>query len=355
MEKNGIHIIDVDKTIESINSVSKELLKIASHGGNILFVGTKKQAKEVVQENADKCGMFYVNERWLGGTLTNFSTIKRSIKRLKVLEKDSSDVYKNLTKKELSNLNRERNKLSDLHRGIRDMRYLPAALFVVDANNEKIAILEAKKLCIPVFGIVDSKGNSATYTGKKCEFWAGGSTGQYCAAQGNMLIGESTVSAMIKYFVSHSGNLADRLLDSLIEGERIGGDKRGRQSCALLVVRPNAGVPIYNNNLIDLRVDSHISPCKRLKEILEEYYDVQVITQKENFITLNSEIIHDIQLALFRLGRYSGELDGKYNKQTKNALWSFCVVENQKHRWTDESKIDPKLYEVLIKFSQKRI
>ena len=155
-QKNGIHIIDVDKTIESINSVSKELLKIASHGGNILFVGTKKQAKEVVQENADKCGMFYVNERWLGGTLTNFSTIKRSIKRLKILEKDSSDVYKNLTKKELSNLNRERNKLSDLHRGIRDMRYLPAALFVVDANNEKIAILEAKKLGIPVFGIVDS-------------------------------------------------------------------------------------------------------------------------------------------------------------------------------------------------------
>ena len=100
--------------------------------------------------------MFYVNERWLGGTLTNFSTIKRSIKRLKILEKDSSDVYKNLTKKELSNLNRERNKLSDLHRGIRDMRYLPAALFVVDANNEKIAIAEAKKLGIPVFGIVDS-------------------------------------------------------------------------------------------------------------------------------------------------------------------------------------------------------
>ena len=205
------------------------------------------------------------------------------------------------------------------------------------------------------FGIVDSKGHSATYTGKKCEFWAGGMIGQYCAAQGNMLMGESTVSAMIKYFVSHSGNLADRLLDSLIEGERKGGDKRGRQSCALLVVRPNAGIPIYNNNLIDLRVDSHISPCKRLKEILEEYYDVQVITQKENFITLNSEIIHDIQLALYRLGRYSGEIDGKYNKQTKNALWSFCVVENQKHRWTDESKIDPKLYEVLIKFSQKRI
>ena len=155
-QKNGIHIIDVQRTIENIEAAAKVLSKIVSNGGNVLFVGTKKQAKEVIQENADKCGMFYVNERWLGGTLTNFSTIKRSIKRLKVLEKESSDVYKNLTKKELNNLNRERNKLSDLHRGIRDMRYLPAALFVVDANNERIAIAEAKKLVIPVFAIVDS-------------------------------------------------------------------------------------------------------------------------------------------------------------------------------------------------------
>jgi len=155
-QKNGIHIIDVKKTIENLNIASKELSKIVSNGGNILFVGTKKQAKEIVQESADKCGMFYVNERWLGGTLTNFSTIKRSINRLKVLEKESSGVYKDLTKKELTQLNRERNRLSDLHRGIRDMRYLPAALFIVDANNEKIAILEAKRLGIPVFALVDS-------------------------------------------------------------------------------------------------------------------------------------------------------------------------------------------------------
>ena len=91
-QKNGIHIIDVNKTIENLNIALKELTKIVSNGGNVLFVGTKKQAKEVVQESADKCGMFYVNERWLGGTLTNFSTIKRSINRLKVLEKESSDV-----------------------------------------------------------------------------------------------------------------------------------------------------------------------------------------------------------------------------------------------------------------------
>jgi small subunit ribosomal protein S2 len=158
-QKNGIHIIDVQQTINNLRLAVEELVKIASNGGNILFVGTKKQAKEIIQEGADKCGMFYVNERWLGGTLTNFSTIKRSIKRLKVLEKESSDVYKNLTKKELNGLNRERIKLSDLHRGIRDMRYLPSALFVVDVNNEKIAILEAKRLGIPIFALVDSNAD----------------------------------------------------------------------------------------------------------------------------------------------------------------------------------------------------
>ena len=158
-QRNGIHIIDIEQTIQNLMSAGKELSRIVSNGGNILFVGTKKQAKEVIQEGADKCGMFYVNERWLGGTLTNFSTIKRSIKRLKILEKDSSDIYKDLTKKELRGLEREKIKLSDLHRGIRDMRYLPAALFIVDVNNEKNAILEAKKLGIPIFALVDSNAD----------------------------------------------------------------------------------------------------------------------------------------------------------------------------------------------------
>jgi len=159
MKKNGIHIIDLESTMFCLEKAGKEIFKLVKDGGNILFVGTKKQAKDVIQQQSDRCGMFYVVERWLGGTLTNFSTIKRSIKRLKILEKEGSDVYKNLTKKELNGLNRERNKLSDLHRGIRDMRYLPAALFVVDVNNEKIAILEAKRLGIPVFALVDSNAD----------------------------------------------------------------------------------------------------------------------------------------------------------------------------------------------------
>ena len=109
-----------------------------------------------MQQAADKCGMYYIVERWLGGTLTNFGTIKRSIRRLFLLDKESSDIYINLTKKEQNMLNREKLKLADLHRGIKDMKHLPAALFFVDGIHEKIAIAEAKTLGIPVFGIVDS-------------------------------------------------------------------------------------------------------------------------------------------------------------------------------------------------------
>jgi small subunit ribosomal protein S2 len=161
-KKNGIHIIDVDSTINYLNSAVKEMLTIVKGGGNILFVGTKAQARDSVVESADKSGMFYIVERWLGGTLTNFSTIKKSVKRLNLLEKDSSPIYNNLTKKEKSQLYREKIKLADLHRGIKDMRHLPSALFVVDAKHERIAIAEANCLGIPTFGLVDTNTNPHT-------------------------------------------------------------------------------------------------------------------------------------------------------------------------------------------------
>ncbi len=156
MKRNGIHIIDMEQTSQCLGKATKEISKIVSKGGYILFVGTKKQAKDVVQQASDRSGMFYIVERWLGGTLTNFATIKRSIKRLLLLEKESSNIYENLTKKELLMLEREKIKLGDLHRGIKDMKHLPSAIFVVDANHEKIAIAEARRLGIPAFGIVDS-------------------------------------------------------------------------------------------------------------------------------------------------------------------------------------------------------
>ena len=159
MEKNGIHIINLDETLGKLDKALTFVNDVAKKNGEVLFVGTKKQAQDIIQQEADRCGMFYVVERWLGGTLTNYSTIKKSIKRLQQLEKEGSNIYENMTKKEIQMLNRERIKLADQHRGIKDMKRLPDAVVVVDANYENTAVLEARLLEIPVVGIVDTNTN----------------------------------------------------------------------------------------------------------------------------------------------------------------------------------------------------
>ena len=156
MEKNGVHIINLDETISSFKRATEFIQSIVKKNGEILFIGTKKQAKDIVQQEADRCGMFYIVERWLGGSLTNFSTIKKSIKRLKSLEKEGSSLYENLTKKETQMLNRERVKLSDQHRGIKDMRKPPDAVVIVDGQYEDTAIKEASSMNIPTIALVDS-------------------------------------------------------------------------------------------------------------------------------------------------------------------------------------------------------
>ena len=156
MEKNGVHIINLQETLISFNKAINFIQSVVKKNGEVLFVGTKKQAKDIVQQEADRCGMFYIVERWLGGSLTNFTTIKKSIKRLKLLEKEGSSLYENLTKKETQMLNRERVKLSDQHRGIKDMRKPPDAIVVVDGQYEETAIKEATSMGIPVVAIVDS-------------------------------------------------------------------------------------------------------------------------------------------------------------------------------------------------------
>ena len=156
MEKNGVHIINLEETISSFEKAIVFIQNIVKKNAEILFIGTKKQAKDIVQQEADKCGMFYIVERWLGGSLTNFATIKKSIKRLKSLEKEGSDLYENLTKKEMQMLNREKVKLSDQHRGIKDMRKIPDAVVIVDGQYEATAIKEAKSMHIPVIALVDS-------------------------------------------------------------------------------------------------------------------------------------------------------------------------------------------------------
>jgi len=156
MEKNGVHIINLEETLRFLDKALDYIETKTKNNAEFLFVGTKKQAKDIVQQEADRCSMFYVVERWLGGTLTNFSTIKKSIKRLNLLEKEGSQIYENQTKKEIQMLNRERIKLSDQHRGIKDMRRLPDGVIIVDAKLESTAVNEASRLGIPIIALIDS-------------------------------------------------------------------------------------------------------------------------------------------------------------------------------------------------------
>jgi small subunit ribosomal protein S2 len=156
-ERNGIYIIDLQKTVKKAEEAYRAMKEVAETGKPVLFVGTKKQAQEAIKEEAERCGMFYVNERWLGGMLTNHKTIQTRIKKLRNLEKmEAEGVFKVLPKKEVIKLTAEKEKLEKYLNGMKDMPELPGAMFVVDPRKENIAIQEAHRLGIPVFGIVDT-------------------------------------------------------------------------------------------------------------------------------------------------------------------------------------------------------
>ncbi|WP_158367931.1 30S ribosomal protein S2 [Candidatus Williamhamiltonella defendens] len=158
--RNDIHIINLEFTVTMLNNALSELKKISSRKGKILFVGTKRAASEVIKEAADNCAQFFVHHRWLGGMLTNWKTVRQSIKRLKDLEIQSQDgTFEKLTKKEALMRTRELNKLENSLGGIKNMGGLPDALFVIDANHEHIAVKEANNLGIPVFSIVDTNAD----------------------------------------------------------------------------------------------------------------------------------------------------------------------------------------------------
>lgn len=157
MERNGIYIIDLQKTVRMVDEAYEFVKNTVAGGGSILFVGTKKQAQETIEQEATRCGMHYVNKRWLGGTLTNFQTIRKRIQRLHTLEEMETDgSFDVLPKKEVIQLKREKEKLEKFLGGIKNMRGLPQALYVVDPRKEKIAVAEARKLGIPVIAIVDT-------------------------------------------------------------------------------------------------------------------------------------------------------------------------------------------------------
>ncbi|MEO6165161.1 MAG: 30S ribosomal protein S2 [Candidatus Binatia bacterium] len=156
--RNGIHIIDLQQTVSMFKDLEAVVRDLAASGGHVLFVGTKKQAQDAIREEATRCGMYYVHNRWLGGTLTNFTTIRQSIERLRKIEEMENDpkVVDALTKKEMLGLSREKDKLEQSLGGIKAMKKLPDAIFVIDPKQEEIAVKEARKLGVPVIAVIDS-------------------------------------------------------------------------------------------------------------------------------------------------------------------------------------------------------
>ena len=159
-QRNGIHIIDLQKTIVAIKEAYDVVRRTVEDGKSVLFVGTKKQAQQTIAKEAERCGMFYVNNRWLGGMLTNFATIKKSLLRLKKIERMETDgTFDSLTKKEVASLQKEKAKLEKNLGGIKEMRELPGIIFVIDTRKEAIAVAEAKRVGIPVVAVVDTNCN----------------------------------------------------------------------------------------------------------------------------------------------------------------------------------------------------
>ncbi len=159
-QRNGIHIIDLQKTIVAIKEAYDVVRRTVEDGKSVLFVGTKKQAQQTIAKEAERCGMFYVNNRWLGGMLTNFTTIKKSLLRLKKIERMETDgTFDSLTKKEVASLQKEKSKLEKNLGGIKEMRELPGIIFVIDTRKEAIAVAEARRMGIPVVAVVDTNCN----------------------------------------------------------------------------------------------------------------------------------------------------------------------------------------------------
>ncbi|MHB1939001.1 MAG: 30S ribosomal protein S2 [Acidobacteriaceae bacterium] len=199
-ERNGIYIIDLQKTLKMFKEASKYVTDLALEGKTILFVGTKRQAQDAIAEEATRCGMFYINQRWLGGLLTNWATVQKSVKRLQELDEMATDGrYDLMTKKEVIKLERERKHLQANLAGIKNMRRLPDALFVVDSNNETIAVKEARKLGIPVVAVVDTNCDPTLVD--------------------YIIPGNDDALRAIRLFTS-------KVADSIVEGVQMSGDKQ---------------------------------------------------------------------------------------------------------------------------------
>jgi uncharacterized Ntn-hydrolase superfamily protein len=199
-------------------------------------------------------------------------------------------------------------------------------------------------------GMVDARGNAAAYTGKDCFAWAGHIVGKGFACQGNILVSEETVQAMAWTFEESEGELADRLVTALEAGQEAGGDSRGRQSAALLVVREKGGYSGFNDRYLDLRVDDHATPIQELKRLLELHKLYFFKSKSEDLLPLEGKVAREVQEILFELGYYSGQINGLYDEATNQALLNFTSIENLEERWQEEAYIDP----VVLEFMRRK-
>jgi uncharacterized Ntn-hydrolase superfamily protein len=200
-------------------------------------------------------------------------------------------------------------------------------------------------------GLIDAQGNAATFTGKECLAWAGGVAGKHYAAQGNILVGEATVTAMAEAFEASAGRgeLADRLLAALAAGQKAGGDRRGQQAAAVLIVRDKGGYAGFNDRYLDLRVDDHPQPIERLKEILELHHLYFGQTDPASLMPIDAQVTRELQRIARQSAHYRGPITGEYDAATKQAVEALVGVENLEDRWQPDLKIDP----VVLKFLQK--
>ena len=196
-------------------------------------------------------------------------------------------------------------------------------------------------------GMVDTRGNAAAYTGKGCFDWAGHIVGEGFACQGNILVGQETVQAMARTFEESKGELADRLVAALEAGQEAGGDSRGRQSAALLVVREKGGYGGFNDRYLDLRVDDHPTPIQELKRLLQLHKLYFFKSKPEDILPLEGRVAREVQEILSKLGYYSGKINGLYDEATNQALLNFTSIENLEERWQEGAYIDPVVLEFM--------
>jgi len=209
---------------------------------------------------------------------------------------------------------------------------------------------EDKDRALRQVGVVDAQGDAAAFTGEECYDWAGHVVGEHYACQGNILVSEHTVEAMAETFEATEGALVDRLLVAVRAGQTAGGDRRGKQSAALLVVKEKGGYGGFNDRHVDLRVDDHNAPIEELIRLAKLHYLYLGETDPDNLVKIEGELAKEVQAILLGCGHYDGPISGKYDAATKKAFRDFVSIENLEERWREDDLLDC----VILEFMRER-